>query len=215
MKREVMLVFVFAILLVLPFVSAGVGIKWSQESFLVNQGEKTCISYSVYNPWTEDSYVKIELPDNLKTVLVSQEAETKMVPANTSSKDAIPIGFCFKSPEVYPKECVLGIICKQQCPSEQKVYEGEVSVVSVPSSNQISGSGGSTTQMAVSAPLKLKIQCLAHGYDFTIVYIIVAVIAGLAIIIILYRKYRRPESERKKEKLEKLRKEMKELKGKK
>ncbi len=36
--------------LALPGVSAGVGIKWDKESVLVNEGEKTCLTYQVYNP---------------------------------------------------------------------------------------------------------------------------------------------------------------------
>lgn len=211
MKKEVLLVFVL-LLIILPFVSAGVGIKWDQESFLVNQGEKNCISYGVYNPWNEESYVKIDLPDNLKQVLVSQEAETKLIPANTSSGDAIPVKFCFKSPEVYPKDCIMGIICKQECPAQQISYDGDISVVSVPSSNEISGSGGSKTQMSVSAPLKLRVQCVPHGYDYTILYIIIIIIALIGIFVSLFIKYRKPEAERKKEKLQKLKEEMKNLK---
>jgi len=198
------------------FVSAGVGIKWEQESFLINDGERTCLTYSVYNPWPEDSYVKLELPENLKNLLISQEAETKLVPANTPSASAIPVKFCFKTPAVYERDCWVGsFICKQECMEEQKVYEGDVSVKSVPGNTEISGSGGSATQMSVSAPLKLKIVCNAHKRDFTLVYAILAVVSLVAIVIILYRKYRKPEAERKKEKLQNLKEEMNRLKGKK
>ena len=217
MKKEVVIICSLVLALVMiNFVSAGVGIKWEQESFLVNEGEKTCLTYSVYNPWPQDSNVQIELPENLKNVLTSQEAETKLVPANTASTAAIPVKFCFKVPQVYSRDClVLGMICKQECKEEQVVYEGEVSVKSVPGTTEISGSGGSATTMSVSAPLKIKVVCNAHGRDFSVVYITLAIIALIAIVIILYRKYRKPEAERKKEKLDKLKEEMTRLKGKK
>jgi hypothetical protein len=216
MKTEVI---IFSLLLfggVLSFVSAGVGIKWEQESFLVNSGEKTCLTYSVYNPWPEDSSVQIELPENLKNLLTSQEAETKLIPANTASTAAIPVKFCFEVPQVYSKECLIGdIICKQECKEEQIVYEGEVSVKSVPGNAAISGSGGSATQMSVSAPLKIKVVCNPHGLDFSIVYITLIIISIVAILIILYLKQRKPDKQKKEEKLEQLRKEMKRLKGRK
>jgi len=198
------------------FVSAGVGIKWTQESFIVAEDEKACLTYSVYNPWPEESYVRIELPENLKELLVSQEAETKFVPSNTASVDAIPISFCFKSPKVYAEECIIGgFLCKKECKEEQKVYTGEISVKSVPGNTEMSGSGGSATQMSVSAPLRLKITCTPHSTDFSLIYIILAIIALIAIVIILYRRYRKPEKERKKEELERLNRKIKKLKEKK
>ena len=210
-----MIAFVLSVFSI-SLVSAGVGIKWAQESFLVDEGEKTCLTYSVYNPWSEDSNVQIELPENLKNLLTSQEAETKLVPANTPSASAIPIKFCFKVPQVYSKDCLVGgVICKQECKEEQIAYDGEVLVKSVPGNTEISGSGGSATTMSVSAPLRLRIVCNAHGRDFSLVYIVLALIALVAIIIILFRKYRKPESERKKEKLQNLKEEMNRLKGKK
>jgi len=217
MKNEVIcFVIIVLVVFMLGFVSAGVGIKWEQESFVVNEGEKTCLSYSVYNPWPQDTSVQIELPEDLKGILTSQEAETKLVPANTASSSAIPVKFCFKIPETYAKECLIGgFLCKQDCSEPQKVYEGEVSVKSVPGDTTISGSGGSTTAMSVSAPLKLKIKCDAHSTDFSLVWIVLVIIALIGIIIIIYRKYRTPEKERKKEKLAQLKEEMKKLKGKK
>lgn len=211
MKKEMMLLsgIILAFALV-QIASAGVGIKWEQESFSVKEGEKTCLTYSVYNPWPEDTYVSIELPDSLKSVLTSQEAETKLIPANTASKDAIPLKFCFKIPKVYSQECLAGsFICKKECKEEQKVYEGDVSVRSVPANTAISGSGGSATSMAVSAPLRLRVQCKSTGFDFTLVYVALVIISALVIFLILFNKYRKPKIERDKEKLRKLKEEMK------
>lgn len=217
MKKEMMIpVVIFLAFAVIGFVSAGVGIKWERESFLVNEGEKSCLTYSVYNPWPEDSNVQIELSENLKNLLVSQEAETKLVPAETASSEAIPVKFCFEAPEIYAKDCLVGgMMCKKECAEEQKTYEGKVSIKSVPGSAVITGTGGSATEMSIAAPLRLKIACNAYGRDFSLVYIALGIIALIGIIIILYRKHRKPEQERKKEKLEELKEEMKRLKGKK
>ncbi|MBM3234643.1 hypothetical protein FJZ19_06140 [Candidatus Pacearchaeota archaeon] len=206
MPKNTRLIFIFCImLLAMPLVSAGVGIKWNQESLIVNEGEKACMTYSVYNPWPEESYVTIELSDELKSVLTIQEAETKLVPANTPSSSAIPVKFCFKIPKVYEKDCWISeMLCKQECNEEQKIYDGEVLVKSVPSTVSITGSGGSTTQMAVSAPLRLKISCNKHGRDFTLIYAIIAVLAVVIIAVLIVRKYRKPKIERDMEKLKRL-----------
>ena len=214
MKKEMVILIgtIFALILI-SNISAGVGIKWSQESVLINEGERICISqYSVYNPWPQDSYVKIELPDSLKEVLVMQESETKFVPANTSSNNSIPVEFCFKAPKVYSRECLVGdFLCKQDCLEPQKVYDGEVSIKSAPSNSKVTGSGGSTTTMEVSAPLRLKVVCNAHPTDFSLVYILLAIISLIVILVTLYKRNQKPESERKKEKLQELKEEMKRL----
>jgi len=217
MKKEVtVFAGVILALALMQAASAGVGIKWDQESFLVNEGARVCLTYGVYNPWPDASNVQIVLPDNLKTLLISQEAETKLIPANTPSSAAIPVEFCFKVPQIYAKNCLIGgFLCSQECKEEQKVYEGQVSVVSVPGSEDIIGSGGSATQASVAAPLRLKIVCNPHSTDFSLLYMVLGVVAVIGIVIILFRKYRKPEAERKKEKLDKLKEEMKELKGKK
>ena len=193
-------------MLVVPIVSAGVGIKWSRESVLVGEKERTCLSYNVYNPWPRESYVTIELSDEIKEVLTSQEAETKFVPSHTPSNETIPIEFCFEIPIVYDKDCWVGgkFICKQECGEEQKVYAGEVLVKSVPQPVELGGTGGSVTTMAVSAPLKLKIQCNPHSRNFGIIYVLVMTLSLLVVISLLYKKYRKPKIERDKEKLKKL-----------
>ena len=205
MNKKVFLILGIALILVMPLISAGVGIKWSQESLIVTEGEKTCMTYSVYNPWPEESYVLIDLSDELKSVLTSQEAETKLVPANTPSSAAIPVQFCFEIPRVYERDCWFsGYICKQECKEQPKSYSGEVLVKSVPPQTTISGAGGSATQMSVSAPLNLKISCVAYPREFTLVYVSAAAIALIIILILLIKKYRKPKIERDKEKLRKL-----------
>ena len=198
------------------FVSAGVGIKWDRESVLVSEGEKTCMTYSVYNPWPESTYVKIGPSEELKGILTLQDIESKLVPANTPSSSAIPVEFCFTIPNVYEKDCLTsGLICRQECKEEQKVYSGEVIVNAVPPPTEIGGTGGSATSMSVSAPLRIKVQCNAHARDYTLIYVLIAVISLVIIIILLYRKYRKPKIERDREKLKKLQSEIKQQKQKK
>ncbi len=151
--------------MILPMVSAGVGLKWDKESVMVDENQRNCISYSVYNPWPEESYIQLELSnDELKDVLIEQEAETKLVPSNTFHNDAIPVEFCFKVPKVYKKDCLLlFLLCKQECQEEQKVYSGKVIAKTVPPPNQM---GGSATTAAISAPLNVRVTCKAFERNY-------------------------------------------------
>ena len=194
------------IMMIIPVVSAGVGIKWDRESVLIDEKERTCLNYNVYNPWPDETYVQIELSDELKDILTLQEVETKLIPANTASSESIPVEFCFEAPVVYEKDCWLAgrFICEQECLEEQKVFEGEVIVRSVPPPADIAGSGGSVTSMAVSAPLRLKIKCNAYKRNFTLIYILLMVFSLIVLISLLYKKYRKPKIERDREKVRKL-----------
>jgi hypothetical protein len=218
MRKEMMGIGILILLALLPLVSAGVGIKWAEQSVMVDEGGKACMTYSVYNPFPVETNVIIELSEELRGIVTEQESEAKLIPANTPSTNAIPVKFCFKVPRVYQAErncLVLGLMCKQECNEEMKVYSGKVNVQAVPPATVISGSGGSSTQMGVSAPLTIRVACSAHGRDFTIIYIALAIIAVIVIAIILVNKYRKPKSERDKDKLRKLQEEIRKEKRKK
>ncbi len=183
--------FIFIAMLVLPMVSAGVGISWDRESSLVPEGTKTCLTYKVYNPWPEDSYVQIQLSDELLNILDSAEAETKFVPAETSSEEAMPVTFCFKTPTVYEKDCALFgfLICKQDCLEEMQNFKGEVEVIELTEEEVVKGgSGGSKTQMSVSAPINIKVQCIAHKRNYSLVYLAIALIAGILLLVNILNK---------------------------
>jgi hypothetical protein len=170
------LIFVF----LLSLVSAGVGIRWDRESALVPENEKTCMTYGVYNPWSEDTYVKIVLSTDLQEILSSSDADLTFVPKGTPSSATIPVTFCFKTPTVYEKDCLIGqfALCKQECVEPMKIYEGEVEVIETDGEVVKSGgSGGSSTQMSVSAPLRVKVQCVAHKRNYSLIYISVALVA--------------------------------------
>lgn len=182
---------VFAlILIILPFVSAGVGISWDKETSLVPENTKTCLTYKVYNPWPEDSTVQIELSDELMEIVTYIESESKFVPKETSSKEAIPVEFCFKTPRVYEQDCLLfnKLICKQDCLDEMKIYSGDVEVIDIGNQDVSGGSGGSATAVSVSAPLKIKVQCLVHKRNYSLIYILIAIIAGILLVINLLKK---------------------------
>ncbi len=170
----------------LGIVSAGVGIKWEEESVIVDEKEEACLTYKVYNPWPESSEVVIGLSEELEEILTIQDAESKLIPANTASGDAIPIEFCFEIPRVYERDCLVGgLICEQSCSGENIVYEGEVVVGSVPGGVE---SGGSATTMSVSAPLRIRVNCEEAGRNFTVVYMLLGVISLMGIVILTRKK---------------------------
>lgn len=189
MKKEVISLAV--ILMLIPLSFAGVGIKWERESIMLEEGGKACVSYGVYNPWPQESYVFIELSEELKGVLVSQETETKLIPANTPSSSAIPIEFCFEVPQVYEKDCFLGTLCKQDCSGEQKTFQGEVLVRSASGPEAENSGSGSATQMVVSAPLRIRVSCDPFNRDFTLVYSLIIIISLAVIAYLIRRKYHR------------------------
>lgn len=190
-KGKILLFVLVSFMLVSPIVSAGVGLSWTQQSSLVPENTKTCLTYKVYNPWPVDSYVEIALSEELMEIVSSWSTEITFVPKETSSSEAIPIEFCFKTPKIYERDCWIGssLICKQECTEEMKIYNGEVEVMEASESDLSgAGAGGSATAMAVSAPLTIKVQCIPHSRNLTLIYVVIAVIAGVLLAINLFRK---------------------------
>jgi hypothetical protein len=178
-------VFVF---LVLPLASAysGLGLAWNKESALVPENTKTCLTYNVYNPFDQSTYAKIQLSDQMKQILTSSQSEVKLIPNNTPSTAGIPVKICFKTPRVYPKDCLVGnsLLCKQTCTEPMKVYQGEVEAVQVSEAQfKSGGSGGSMTQMSISAPIRVRVECIPHARDYTVVYALVAIIATILLVL--------------------------------
>lgn len=217
MKKLVFLIFVILLSASMSFVSAGVGIKKYQESLLVNEGEEGCIVVGAYNPFSTDTNIIVGVSDSLKEVLTLQEADTKLLPAGTSSDKAIEVKFCFEVPIVYQRDCSIGsFICALSCDEPQKVYDGEIFLQTIPLQTSASGVGGSTTSMSVSQDMAVRVACNPHPRDYTLVYVLAALISAIVIGIALFSKYRKPKAERIREKMQKLKQEMKaENKGKK
>ncbi|MCR4327786.1 MAG: hypothetical protein NUV46_04370 [Nanoarchaeota archaeon] len=192
MEKKIVNLFLVSILLlaVLPLSSAGVGLRWEQETALIPENSNVCLTYGVYNPWPKDSYVKVQLSESLQEIMVSGDTKVDSIPKYTSSDSAIPVKFCFKTSSVYKKDCLVGgLLCSQLCEGELKVYEGQVEVIEVSESElQTGGSGGSTTTMTVSAPLRVRVQCIPHPRDYALVYIVVGLTALAILVWRIYKK---------------------------
>jgi len=203
---KLLLILLFSFILIFPMVSAGVGISWDKESALVQENTKTCLTYKIYNPWPEESYVKIELSNSLLEILKSSDSNVEFIPAETSSSEAIPVTFCFKTPTLYEKDCALfdTFFCKQECLGEQIMYSGEVEVLEVPKEMvEKGGAGGSATAMSVSAPLRVRVMCVAHGTSYTPIYVLVGLIVLILLIGNLLRGKNKKESKKENKKFKK------------
>ena len=173
--------FIFLVVLS-SFVSAGIGIKWDRESSVVPDQTKTCLTYSVYNPWPQDAYAQVGLSEELQGIVLDLESKPKYIPAETSSSEAIPVEFCFKTPKLFERDCLLfnKLICELDCEGEEtQVYDGEVEIIEVPGDAKLGGTGGSATTMSVSAPLKIAVQCVTYGRNYSLIYIVLGLIAAL------------------------------------
>ncbi|MEK6945178.1 MAG: hypothetical protein AABW63_00085 [Nanoarchaeota archaeon] len=197
--------FVVISVIFISSVSAGIGIRSYQDSVLLNEGEQGCVTIGAYNPFDTGTNVIVGISDSLKEVLVSQEADSKYLPPQTSSDNAIPLKFCFKVPQIYQRDCTVGnFVCELKCSEEQKIYDGDIYLQSIPAANDGGGIAGSTTKMSVSRPLKVGVVCTPHSRDYTLAYLVLAVASGLTIFFVLFRRLRKPKVERDKEKLMKL-----------
>jgi hypothetical protein len=191
MKRGVKGVLIFGIFLmaILPIVSAGVGISWDKESSLVPENTKTCLTYKVYNPFSSDVFAEITTSEEFDEILTYQESEVKEVPAGTSSSEAIPVQFCFKTPKIYERDCLIGnsLICEKTCEEEMKVFEGKV-IVKESNDPEFTGGQGSATQMSVAAPMRIRVQCVAHDRNYSFIYLVVLVLAAILLLASLHKK---------------------------
>ncbi len=197
--RNKIILGVIVVIILSSFVSAGVGILWDQQSSLVPEKTRTCLTYKVYNPWPEDSYVQIQLSEELQGIIESIEAETKYVPAQTSSSEAIPVEFCFKTPRVYTRDCSLfdKFICKQECTEERKEFNGDVEIIEVSGKTKVGGTVGSATQMSVSAPLTIRVKCIPYPRNYSLIYIIVSLIALILLITNIIKEKKKSNKKRK------------------
>jgi hypothetical protein len=167
-----------------PFSSA-VGIKWYTESEYVSESSEKCILYGAYNPSPRDIKVDVAITGSLADIITGSVTEETIVKAQTPSKEAEPINFCFKVENVYVDNCLIGdYLCEQKCAGEQTKYSGEVILTETPISTSI-GATGSGVSIAASAPLELIVSCNPYPRDWTPAYAIgiVAVILGLGITI--------------------------------
>jgi hypothetical protein len=201
---KILLVFTI-LLLISPNVSA-VGLKWYTEAESVISGKEKCIPYGAYNPSNEDIKVVIEVTDELIEIVLDGSTDDKIIPANTRSKEAVEIKFCFQVTEIYPKDCLIaGFLCEQKCGQEPKRYDGDM-VMTEKQINQDTGQAtGSGTSLAASSQLALIVECHEFDRSWTPAYIVLLVIVLTILALAIRKKYSKPKIEREKEKLKKLR----------
>lgn len=178
MKKEgIIIILVF--LLVLPIVNAGIGMKWEIENITVLEGSETCLSYGIYNPWPEESKVKIELSDSLEDLVYSSYSQERVIPQYTPSNSSVPVTICFKIPKLYQENCLfMGLLCEQSCQIEEKIYSGEILIAESISKNK-EKKDFSQTSIAVSAPLNLNVKCQEHQRKFSSLYLLIAFVSFL------------------------------------
>jgi len=166
----------------------GVGIVWSTESEVVDELSTTCITYGLYNPWDEDVYAVLDVSDELKVAVTEKEAEPKLISAGTSHQNAVPVELCFVTAKAYEEDCLVdGIICEQQCKQAEVDYEGKVEANERPTGTA-GGTAGSVTSLGVSVPLRLKVRCVPHPRDWTVVYAAIIIVAVIAIALLMRRR---------------------------
>ena len=182
---------IFIILLVIglsQFVLArkGVGMVWTTETEIVNEGASKCISYGIYNPWDEDVTATLDVSDELKPILLKIDSKPQFIKGETFHDAAVLTEFCFKVARVYSRDCLIGnMLCEQTCSETPIEYSGSV-IALEEQSGEASGTG-SATSLGVVVPLKIKVACNESSRNYTPVYIIIIVIALGLIAWILYR----------------------------
>lgn len=209
--KKILIAVLLVTILLLPAVSArkGVGIMWSTQAELVDEGDSHCVQYGVYNPWDEDVNAKLEPSDDFSEILEKTESEATFIAAQTMHENAISLELCFSVPKVYEEECVLGNwLCEQKCEEPEKAYEGDIIVAE----EKDDSSGVSATALGVSVPLRLIVKCNAHPVDWVPVYILIIIIIILLIALIIFLNYRRPAELRKQDKVKRLQEQIKKLK---
>lgn len=179
MKTRFLLPLFLSFLLVLPIVAAekGVGIMWATQSEIVKEGQSNCISYSVYNPFSESASIYLSATGELTQFVVDTQPIT--VPAGTTHDKAIPVSLCFNIPTVYEKSCTAGIVCGRDCTEPQVSYAGEVVAAEQTAGETGAGTAGSATRAVASAPLTLKVACEPQAKNWTPVFVIAIVLVLL------------------------------------
>ena len=169
------LIFILLLILVIatPVTALkGVGIVYGTVVTTVNENERSCFDYGVYNPWDED--VQVELTVGGDLAQLNTVSENVDLPAGTMHDQAEQVELCFNIPKVYSGSCDV----------EQKKFIGKIIVTEYFPAG-VDGTGSSTS-VSAAAPLELRVRCVekeaAYQFDsqiFIIGAIIVILIAGL------------------------------------
>ena len=135
MKKTNILIILLLIILVIASINVsarkGVGIVWTTEAEIVEEGIKHCIPYGIYNPWDEDVNAYLDITGGLEEIIVEQEVSPRLIKANTMHDQAVPINFCFATKKIYEDNCFLGMLCEQKCDKEQTEFFGDLPLAAV------------------------------------------------------------------------------------
>ncbi len=214
MKIRFILTLTF-ILLLIPSASAGVGIVYNTRNIDVQEGQKACITYGAYNPFSTEVEAKIYATGEITKLTEKQEKFE--IPAGTTHDKAKEVEFCFNVPHVYERDCLaFGMFCNKQCPAETKVYSGEIVVQETRSG--ISGTGSSAASSA-SAKLNINVVCIPQKRNYFALFgLIAAALAAIAAVaFVIYKNLPSAKDRKKKqykkqlEKLNQLKKQIKEI----
>jgi hypothetical protein len=187
---------IFTLFIMLGIVSA-VGIRWYSESEVMSENSERCVTYGAYNPSTYPIGVKIEVIGDLANVITGAVSEEKIVEAKTPSVKSENVNFCFKIPEVYEEDCLIGnYVCEKTCPNQLKTYRGEVVMTETPIAT--SGGTGSGVSIAASAPLELTVACTPYPRNWSPVYVVAIVAIVIALAIALFRREKQGKQHKKK-----------------
>lgn len=158
----------------------GIGIKWSTDTEVVPQGNTTCLSYGIYNPFDTPVMGFLTAKGNLTNLTIPTEPVE--IPAYTYANKSIKEQLCFAIPNVYGGNWLTGL----SCPSNPITYKGAiVAAYTLPSRT---GSGtGSATGTSFAAPLTLIVGCDSRGFNiFGLIAIVVTIAAISSIACIKY-----------------------------
>lgn len=179
-RRLLFVLLVSAVILAPVAADVGIGIKWTEESAFVSEGQKKCLNYGIYNPFDTDVTGFLTATKDLEALYESEDP--KLIPAETSSSEAIPTEICFEIPKLYNEESILGLFKKRSCDEQQVTLTGEV--MAAYKLGDATGTG-SITGASFAAPLRLKVTCNPLERDMLPLYVvliaILMVLIGIAL----------------------------------
>ena len=167
-----------------------VGLVWTTEAEIVDQDSTYCVTYGAYNPLDEDVTVQLTLEGDLANVVHITKNEPVTVHGGTTHLEPVELETCFDIPRVYQQDCILGLLCEQECSEGIISYKGEVSIVETAQETTAKGAG-SKVSVGVAAPLELRVKCSPTARNWTPAIIFAAGLATLFTIFWLLRTLRR------------------------
>lgn len=181
MKRVLTVVVLFLFLAGTVSADVGIGLKWFTEAEVVNEGEQKCVTYGIYNPFDTDVTGFLTATRELEGFY--QAEEPKLIPAHTSSNEAISAQMCFNVPKVYKEEFYFGYLPQRQCSEDEIMLKGEVMAAYMLSGR---AGTGSVTGVSFAAPMMLRVRCTPLERNWMPVFILIVLVMVVGIIVLVY-----------------------------